>query len=107
MAAILAAAAHVEHMLAQELEARGIISWDDSPSFDALVRYASALGLFPPDMVKRIDALWLARNPLTSAKPVVGPQGREDAQVALAVMHEVFVATTSSLKLSDPGRGPA
>ena len=122
MATILAAAAHVEHTLAEELELRGIIARGDSPSFDALVKHAGANHLFRPDVLTKIDSLRLVRNPLTHRKPeehahAIATRFRaqerhpelileEDAMLALEVMHGLFFATLRPFDHENDGSLP-
>ena len=110
LATILAAAAHVEHTLAEELELRGIVSPGASPPFERMIAMARGHLVFrPSDMLDKIDALRLVRNPLTHCKRAghelaIGTKFRaqkrhptlsleEDAKLALEVMHGLFFAT--------------
>lgn len=119
MATILAAAAHVEHNLAEELELRGIVASGGSLSFDKAIAAAHDNDLFrDPDVRAKIDALRLMRNPLTHRKPAghvwtIATRFRqqkrhpmlileEDAMLALEVMHGLFFATLRPLDGEHP-----
>ncbi|MDM0022188.1 hypothetical protein [Variovorax saccharolyticus] len=110
MATILAAAAHVEHTLAEELELRNLVASDGSLSFDRAIAIAHVNNVFAhPDVRAKIDALRLVRNPLTHRKPdghayAIATRFRaqkrppwvilqEDAMLALEVMHGLFFGT--------------
>ena len=63
MAAILAAAAHVEHTLAEELELNGIVRNGDSLSFARAIELARTHSLFrDPAVLERLDKLRLVRK---------------------------------------------
>ncbi|MDR6861035.1 hypothetical protein [Variovorax guangxiensis] len=69
LATILAAAAHIEHTLAEELELRGIVNPGASLPFERMIAMAREHLVFrPSDMLDKIDALRLVRNPLTHRK---------------------------------------
>lgn len=118
MTTILAAAAHVEHTLAEELELRGIVASGGSVSFDKAIAMARESNLFAdPDVLAKIDALRLVRNPLTHRKPEghahsiltrIRAQKRhpelimaEDAMLAVEVMHGLFFATLRPIDTAD------